>query len=160
MYELQGKRYHFFLAELSYQHQIYMNKQPNRFSFSNLNSTISAAQCPTGWDFVNGKCYKVIVEYRFRFNFILWIAMILQYFDAPATWNTANTTCTGLCPSGMCHLPRIYSEQQGEDLYNYGKEFHENLSMYKLIWNIQFLNRVSFSFFSINKTVLTKEANG
>ena len=31
VYELQRKRYHFFLAEFNYQHQIYMNKRPNRF---------------------------------------------------------------------------------------------------------------------------------
>ena len=119
--------------------------------FSNLNSTISAAQCPGGWDFFNGKCYKVIVEYHFRFNFILWIARILQYFDVPATWNEASTNCTGLCPSGMCHLPRLYSRQQGMELWNWGNQFHENLLMYKLIWNIRFLNWASFSFCGINR---------
>ena len=31
VYELQRKRYHFFLTKLNYQHQIYMNKRPNLF---------------------------------------------------------------------------------------------------------------------------------
>ena len=119
--------------------------------FSNLNLTISAAQCPTGWDFVGGKCYKVIVEYHIRFNFILWIARILQYLNNSATWNNATAYCKALCPT--CHLSRLYSEQQGLDLANYGKEFHENLLMYKLIWNIRFLNcEFFFSFCGINKT--------
>ena len=94
------RKHHFFSTELSYQHQIYMNKRLNRFSkiessypssiiihydrkikempsssskkrFSNLNSTISEEQCPTDWDYVDGKCYQVIVKYHFRFNFVL-----------------------------------------------------------------------------------------
>ena len=44
-----------------------MPSSSSKKRFSNLNSTISAAQCPAGWDFVSGKCYKVIVEYHFRF---------------------------------------------------------------------------------------------
>ena len=128
---------------------------------SNPNSTISEAQCPTGWDFVEGKCYQVIVEYHFHFNFVLWIAKILQLAAAATTWDEAAAACMGLCPSGVCHLPRLYSEQQGTDLRDYGKEFHENLLMYKLIRNIRFLNWVFFfSFCGTNKTVLTKEANG
>ncbi|PAV64072.1 hypothetical protein WR25_01926 [Diploscapter pachys] len=31
-------------------------------------TTEPAAQCPTGWDFVDGKCYRVIVEYHFANN--------------------------------------------------------------------------------------------
>ena len=128
--------------------------------FSNLNSTISEAQCPAGWTYIGGKCYMVIVEYRFRFNFVLWIARILQAVnDADVTWADAAGDCTGLCPSGMCHLPRLYSQQQGKDLNAYGKEFHENLLMYKLIWNIRFLNWVFF-ILQHYKTVPTKEANG
>ncbi|PAV82160.1 hypothetical protein WR25_19252 [Diploscapter pachys] len=57
------------------------------------------AQCSTGWDFVDGKCY--------------------QFVATGGTWDMANAYCTGLCPSGMCHLPRLYSAQQGTDLYNY-----------------------------------------
>ena len=76
-----------------------MNKRPNRLSknsiillFLNDNSLkskgkcllllqtknlfeskfkISEAQCPNDWEFVGGKCYRVIVEYHFRFNFVL-----------------------------------------------------------------------------------------
>ena len=45
------------------------SSSPNKNKlFSNLNSTISAAQCPALWAFVDGKCYRVIVEYHFRFN--------------------------------------------------------------------------------------------
>ena len=118
-----------------------MNNRPKRFS--NLNPTISEAQCPLGWDFVCGKCYQVIVGYHFRFNSVLPIPRILQYFDANmVNGNTAATNCMGLCP--MCHLPRLYSQQQGADLYNYREQFHDNLLMHKLIWNIRFLNCVFF----------------
>ncbi|PAV84797.1 hypothetical protein WR25_13703 [Diploscapter pachys] len=60
-----------------------------------------AAQCPTGWEFVNGKCY--------------------QYFDNRATWNAAAAACMALCtsPSTTCHLPRVYSQQQGMELNDY-----------------------------------------
>ena len=71
-------------------------------------------------------------------------------------WNTASAICIGLCPT--CHLARLYSVQQGLDLRAYGKVFYENLLMYKFILNIQLIN--FFSFCGINKTVLTKEANG
>ena len=125
-----------------------MPSSSSKKRFSNLNSTISEAQCPAGWTFISGKCYKVIVEYRFRFNFTLWIARILQYFDVPANWNEASTNCTGLCPSGMCHLSRLYSQQQGMELCNWGKEFHENLLMHKLLSNIRFLNCASFFHFA------------
>ncbi|PAV56584.1 hypothetical protein WR25_23385 [Diploscapter pachys] len=57
----------------------------------------TTAQCPTGWDFVEGKCY--------------------QYPDATADWNTAFAACMALCPT--CHLPRLYSVQQGLDVINY-----------------------------------------
>ena len=137
-----------------------MLSSSSKKSFSNLNSTISAAQCPAGWTFVNGKCYMVIVEYRFRFNFILWIARILQAVnDAEVTWDEAAADCMGLCPSEMCHLPRLYSQQQGKDLNAYGKESHENLLMHKLIWNIRFLNYVFFHFAALIR-LLTKETNG
>ena len=128
---------------------------------SNLNSTISVAQCPPPWTFVNGKCYQVIVEYHFCFNFVLRIARILQLLGNFITWDAAAATCMTLCtpPSSMCHLPRLYSVQQGLDLNNHGNEFHEYLSMYKLIWSIRLLNCVFFSFCGINKAVLTKKAN-
>ncbi|PAV83016.1 hypothetical protein WR25_27119 [Diploscapter pachys] len=59
------------------------------------------AQCPPPWEFVNGKCY--------------------QFFANLITWNAAATNCRALCtpPSSMCHLPRLYSEQQGIDLVDY-----------------------------------------
>ena len=125
-----------------------MPSSSSKKRFSNLNSTISAAQCPTDWDYVDGKCYQVITEYHFRFNFVLWIARILQYFPAWTSWEAAAANCMGLCspPSTMCHLARLYSQQQGMELRAYGKEFHENLLMYKLIWNIRFLNCVFFYF--------------
>ncbi|PAV64439.1 hypothetical protein WR25_07026 [Diploscapter pachys] len=56
-----------------------------------------AAQCPAGWDFVSGKCY--------------------QFFATAVSWNTAAANCMILC--AMCHLPRVYSLQQGKDLRAY-----------------------------------------
>ena len=137
-----------------------MNKRSNRV-FSNLNLTISAAQCPTGWDFIDGKCYQVIIKYHFRFNFVLWIAVILQLSASALSWNAAAADCAGLCLPGLCHLPRLYSQQQGSDLYNYSKKFHKeviNIYIYKLVWNIRFLNYVLFHFAAL--VLLTKETNG
>ena len=86
--------------------------------------------------------------------------MILQFVATDVTWDEAAAACMGLCtpPSSMCHLPRLYSEQQGIDLVDYGKEFHENLLMYELIWNIRFPNCVFSSFRGINKDCTHKRS--
>ncbi|PAV60845.1 hypothetical protein WR25_02265 [Diploscapter pachys] len=60
-----------------------------------------AAQCPTGWDFVDGKCY--------------------QYINVMDVWNTAAASCIALC--AMCHLPRLDSQQQGLDLWDYAVSY-------------------------------------
>ena len=35
----------------------------------------------------------------------------------------AAMTCDASCGAGMCHLPRVYSEQEGLNLVAYGNEF-------------------------------------
>ena len=85
------------------------------------------------------------IRWSLNIIFVLWIAKILQNIDGDADWDTASANCAALCP--MCHLPRPYDAQQGMELQSYGKEFDENLLMYKLIWNIRFLNCVFFYFY-------------
>ncbi|PAV88629.1 hypothetical protein WR25_05242 [Diploscapter pachys] len=59
-----------------------------------------AAQCPTGWDFFEGKCYQLAAN--------------------DANWDDAAANCMTLCTQPtMCHLPRVYSQQQGKDLNDY-----------------------------------------
>ncbi|PAV87554.1 hypothetical protein WR25_17965 [Diploscapter pachys] len=46
-------------------------------------------------------------------------SLFLNYFATPADWDTAQANCEGLCAPGICHLPRLYSVQQGLNLVNY-----------------------------------------
>ena len=68
-------------------------------------------------------------------------------------------------PSSMCHLARLYSEQQLMEFTNYGKKFYEKLLMYKLIWNARFQNCMFFFHFEAlvrlysRRKLMVREAN-
>lgn len=78
--------------------------------------------CPTGWQYLNSKCYKVLIHFH-----CLSLKVQLQKFDAAVTYAGA----TSACAAQGAELVTIDSFDENDALRSkYNSEYLEHSDMY------------------------------